>query len=201
MRTQQAWKLSALLLACAAAAGARAQSPVAPSTHAAFDATVGNQVVQLRYTSDSPLGVGNNVSYGALFTESREFIASAALLFDTELVPLDRLRLQVGPELNAAWLEAGQKTDVFAAALGASARYELIRRIGLSAFGSAFYSPGVLTLGSAHNMYDFTAGAEARLSGRLYLLGGYRWLKFTLVNQPDEKVANELFGGIRWQLQ
>jgi hypothetical protein len=34
-------------------------------------------------------------------------------------------------------------------------------------------SPGVLTFGSAHNRDDFTAGAEARLGGRLYVLGGY----------------------------
>ena len=50
-------------------------------------------------------------------------------------------------------------------------------------------------------MYDFTAGAEARLSGRRYVMGGYRWLKFTLVNEPDEKVSNEVFAGVRWQLK
>jgi hypothetical protein len=32
-------------------------------------------------------------------------------------------------------------------------------------------------------------------------LGGYRWLKFTLFDQPDEKVANELFAGVRWQFE
>jgi len=145
--------------------------------------------------------VGNNAAYGVLFTENREFMFSTALLFDTNILPWDRLRLQIGPELNAAWLATGQKTDVFAVALGATARYDIIRSIGLTAFGSAFYSPGVITFGAAHNMYDFAAGAEVRLSGGLYLMGGYRWLKFTLVNQPDEKLGNELFAGIRWQLQ
>jgi hypothetical protein len=122
-------------------------------------------------------------------------------MFDTNIVPLSRLRLQVGPQLSLAWLSAAQKTNVTALSVGASARYELIRRLGLTAFGSGFYSPGVLTFGNAHNMYDFTAGAEIRLAGRLYALGGYRWLKFTLVNEPDDKVSNELFAGIRWQLQ
>jgi hypothetical protein len=188
-------------LLLAAAGSVAAQTPLASSTRSAVDAVVGNQVLQVRYLGDSPFaGLGSNLDYGVLLSEDREFIGSAALMFDAD-IPLQGLRLQVGPQLNLAWLEAQEKTDVFAAALGASARYELIRRFGLSAFGSAFYSPGVLTLGSAHNMYDFTAGAEARLSGRLFVLGGYRWLKFTLVNQPDERVANEVFAGVRWQLQ
>jgi hypothetical protein len=181
---------------------AAAQTPLGSTTRRAVDAVVGNQVLQVRYLDQSPFaGVGNNLDYGVLLTENREFIASAALMFDADVVPIPGLRLQVGPELSLAWLEAQQKTDVFAAALGASARYELLRRFGLSAFGSAFYSPGVLTLGSAHNMYDFTAGAEARLGGRLFVLAGYRWLKFTLVNQPNENVSNEVFAGVRWQLE
>jgi hypothetical protein len=179
-----------------------AQTPLASSTRSAVDAVVGNQVLQVRYLGPSPLaGVGNNLDYGVLLTENREFIGSAALMFDADVIPVPRLRFQVGPQVSLAWLDAPQKTNVFAASLGAAARYELIPRFGLSAFGSAFYSPGVLTFGSAHNMYDFTAGAEARLGGRLFVLGGYRWLKFTLVNQPDERVANEVFAGVRWQLE
>lgn len=148
-------------------------------------------MLQLRYLGQSPIAQApGNLDYGVLLTENREFDASAALMFDTDFVPLSRLRLQFGPQANLAWLATGSKTDVFALAFGASARYELIRRLGLSAFGSAFYSPGVLTFGQAHNMYDFTAGAEVRLAGRLYALGGYRWFKFTLVNEPDERLAN-----------
>jgi hypothetical protein len=191
-----------VLLFVAVTNSAAAQTPLASSTHSAIDAVVGNQVLQVRYLAASPFtGVGNNLDYGVLLTENREFIGSAALMFDADVLPVPRLRLQVGPQLHLAWLDAAQKTDVFAASIGSSARYELIRRLGLSAFGSAFYSPGVLTFGSAHNLYDFTAGAEARLGGRLYILGGYRWLKFTLVNEPDERVANEVFAGIRWQLE
>jgi hypothetical protein len=37
-------------------------------------------------------------------------------------------------------------------------------------------------------------------ASRLTGLAGYRWLKFTLVNEPDEKVSNELFAGLRWRL-
>lgn len=181
---------------------ALAQTPLAQSTEKAIDATVGNQVLQLRYFDHSPVTqLPGNLDYGLLLTENREFVASAALMFDTDFVPLSRLHLQVGPVANLAWLATGTKTDVFALAIGAGARYELIERLGLSAFGSGAYSPGVLTFGNAHNMYDFTAGAEIRLAGRLYALGGYRWFKFTLVNEPDERLVNEVFAGVRWQLE
>jgi hypothetical protein len=180
-----------------------AQTPLASSNERAVDATAGNQVLQLRYLGGpAPLGgVPSNLDYGFLLTENREFVASAAWMFDTDIVAVSRLHLQMGPQADLAWLATGSKTDVFALSVGASARYELIRRLGLSAFGSAFYSPGVLTFGPAHNLYDFTAGAEIRLAGRLYALGGYRWFKFTLVNEPDERLVNEVFAGLRWQLQ
>lgn len=194
----------AVLTSCmlgAAAMGA-AQTPLAQNGAQAVDATVGNDVLQLRYLGPSPFtGVGSSdLDFGALLTESREFVGSAAWMFDTDL-PIPRLRLQVGPQADLAWLATGSKTNVFALAIGAGVRYELIRRLGLSAFGSAAYSPGVLTFGSAHNLYDFSAGAEIRLAGRLYALGGYRWFKFTLVNEPDERLVNEVFAGVRWQLQ
>jgi hypothetical protein len=177
------------------------QTPLGSNDERAVDATAGNQVLQLRYLGGSPVkDINGSLDYGLLLTENREFVASAAWMFDTDIVPLSRLRLQMGPQADLAWLATGSKTDVFALSVGASARYELIRRLGLSAFGSAFYSPGVLTFGPAHNLYDFTAGAEIRLAGRLFALGGYRWFKFTLVNEPDERLANELFAGVRWQL-
>jgi hypothetical protein len=193
------WVIAGVLVA--AASPVAAQSPPDPSTISAVEGTVGNQVLQLRYLSQIPFaGVKGNLDYGALLSEDRDFIASAAMMFDTD-IPVSRLRLQVGPELALSWLNAPQKTDVFAAAFGVGARYEVIPSIGLSVFGNGFYSPGVLTFGNAHNMYDFAAGGELRLGGNFYLLAGYRWLKFTLVNEPDDKVANEAFGGIRWTLK
>ncbi len=188
-------------LSAVAAGQLHAQEPPPPNTNRAIDATVGNDVLQLRYLTDGPMtGLKSNLDYGALLSVNREFVGSAAWMFDTDLNLLPRLRFQVGPQAYVALLSGQQKTDVFAAALGANVRYEIIRRIGLAAFGSAFYSPDVLTFGSAHNLYDFTAGAEARFAPRLTALAGYRWLKFTLVNEPDEKVANELFAGLRWRL-
>jgi len=196
------FSVMAICLGPLASAPVVAQMPVARSTQSALEAVVGNRVLQARYFGESPFSnVASNMDYGVLLTEDREFLGSAALMFDTDIIPLSRLRFQVGPQLNLAWLDAREKTNVFAATVGANLRYELIPSISLAALGSASYSPGVLTFGNAHNMYDFTVGAEARLAGRLHVLGGYRWLKFTLVGEPDEKLSNELFAGVRWQLK
>lgn len=178
---------------------ATAQTPLAEPGQRAAEATVGNDVLQLRYLGNSPLdGVSSNLDFGALITNDREFVASSAWLFDTDL-PVSRLRLQVGPRADLAWLATGTKTQVFALAIHAAARFVLIERLDLAIFGSGAYSPNVLTFGQAHNLYDFTAGGEIRLTGRLYALGGYRWYKYTLVNLPEEKLVNEVFAGVRWK--
>jgi hypothetical protein len=168
----------------------------------------GNSVVQLRYLSPSPweaTGRGrSDVDYGFLLSENRDIILSTALMFHTDLDVVPGLTIDVGPQGYLALLSAVRKTDVFAVALGAGARYILpflSTRWGIAAFGSAFYSPGVLTFGSAHNLYDFTAGAEVQFTPRLAGRAGYRWLKFTTVGEPDVRVDNELFAGLRWQLR
>jgi YfaZ precursor len=123
-------------------------------------------------------------------------------MFDTNLNNLlPGLTLLVGPQAYLARLSAERKTDVSAIALGVNGRYEIISSWGLAAIGSGFYSPGVLTFGSARNLYDFVAGAEVRLAPQLHVLAGYRWFKFTLIDQPDDKVANEVFAGVRYQIK
>ncbi len=178
------------------------QEPLPAGTGSAVEAFAGNSVMQLRYLGPSPLtGVPSDLDYGFLLSEDRDIIASAALMFHTNLHVVPRLTLEVGPQAYLALLNAQQKTDVTAVAAGANVRYEIIRRWGIAAFGSAFYSPGVLTFGNAHNLYDFMAGGEIRCTPRLTGIAGYRWLKFTTVGEPDVRVQNELFAGLRWQLE
>lgn len=180
---------------------AEAQEPRLPDTRSAVDATIGNSILQVRYLSESPIGPARtDLDYGLLLSEDNDIIGSVAMMFDTDLDQVPRLQFRIGPQAYLARLTAPTKTDIFALAAGASARYELIQRLGLAAFGSAFYSPGVLTFGSAHNLYDFTAGAEINFTSRLTGMAGYRWLKVTVVNQPDIRVQNELFAGLRWRL-
>lgn len=181
-----------------------AQEPLPTDATSAIEANGGNSVLQLRYLAPSPWDASagrSDLDYGFLLSEDRDLIASTALMFHTNLHLLPRLTIDVGPQGYLALLNAVRKTDVFAAAFGVDTRYLLIPHWGVAAFGSAFYSPGVLTFGDAHNLYDFTAGAEIAFTPRLSGQAGYRWLKFTLVDEPDDRVQNELFAGLRWQLQ
>lgn len=185
-----------------------AQEPRTADTTTAAEAMGGNSVVQLRYLSPSPwaaTGRGrSDLDYGFLLSENRDIILSTALMFHTDLDLLPGLTIDIGPQGYLALLSAVRKTDVFAVAFGADARYTLpflSPRWGVAVFGSAFYSPGVLTFGSAHNLYDFTAGGEVQFTPRLTGLAGYRWLKFTTVGEPDVRVQNELFAGLRWRLR
>ena len=183
-----------------------AQEPRPNDAGTYIEATGGNSVAQLRYLGPSPWaitggGSRSDLDYGFLLSENRDIILSSALMFHTDLHLVPGLSIDIGPQGYLALLSAVNKTDVFAVAFGADARYMLLPRWGIAAFGSAFYSPGVLTFGSAHNLYDFTAGAQVQFTPRLAGLAGYRWLKFTTVNEPDVRVQNEVFAGLRWRMQ
>lgn len=189
-------------LAIAITTQVHAQEPLPPGTTTAAEAAVGNDVLSLRYFTPGPLtGMQNNLDYELLLTTNREFVASGAWLFNTDLHLIPRLTLNIGPKLYAAWLAGITKTQVLAAAAGANVRYELIPSMGVAAFGSAFYSPSILTWGTAQNAYDFMAGGEVRFTRQLTAVAGYRWLKFTLELQPSDRVSNEVFAGLRWQLR
>lgn len=190
-------------LALAAAQQLHAQEPRPPGNASYLGATVGNSVLQLNYLTPSPVNPTASISdldFGLLLSEDRDIIGSAALLFRTDLNLVPGLTLEIGPKAYVALLNAVQKTDVAAIAGGANVRYEIMQHWGLAAFGSAFYSPGVLTFGNAHNLYDFMAGGEVRFTPRLAGQVGYRWLKFTLVGEPNDRVGNEVFAGLRWRM-
>ncbi len=182
--------------------------PVVTATRAsvtrALEATFGNDVAQLTYYTPAPIeGVQSSLDYGALIATSRQFIASTALLFRSDLGIFSNFELDIGPKAYLAFLQGTgtAKSDVAAISAGASARVDLYRPWGVAVFGSFFYSPNVMTFGSANNIYDVTAGAEARIASQLVAVGGYRWLKFTLELQPDNRLSNELFVGVRWQFR
>lgn len=200
------YNLALGILFLVAGGALQAQEPRPNDTSTYIEATGGNSVAQLRYLGPSPWAVTGGASrsdldYGFLLSENRDIILSSALMFHTNLHLLPGLSLDIGPQGYLALLSAVNKTDVFAVAFGADVRYVLLPRWGIAAFGSAFYSPGVLTFGSAHNLYDFTAGAQIQFAPRLAGLVGYRWLKFTTVNEPDVRVQNEVFAGLRWLMQ
>lgn len=185
-------------LLMAAIEPASGQMLTKPANSDAFDASAGNDTLQLYYSTPGMLrDVPSDMAYGFLFSKERDLIASAAMLIHSAIEPIPRLHLRVGPQAYAALLNNGN-TDVFAIAAGASASFDLIRSMGITAFGNAFYGPGVLMFGDASRMYDFSAGGTVRFAKRLYGMAGYRWLRFSLTAAPSERVQNEVFVGLRW---
>jgi hypothetical protein len=182
---------------------AHAQEPRPPGTNTSLQLMGGNHALQLRYLAPSGYSQVSNadLDYGFLLSENRDIVASSALMFHTDLHILPRLTIDVGPQGYLALLSDVRKTDVFAVALGADARYGIVPRWHVSLFGSAFYSPGVLTFGSADDLYDFTAGAQMRFTRRLAGMAGYRWLDFTTSGEPSVWVQNEVFVGLSWMMR
>ena len=197
---------SSVVLVCSAmliqALPAFGEEPLPAGVTRAAEATIGNDIAQFTYFTPAPInGVQSSLDYGALIANSRQFIGTTALLFRSDLGILANFELDAGPKAYLALLQGTgtAKSDVAAISVGASARFDLYPPWGVAVFGSFFYSPNVLTFGSANNIYDLTAGAEARLASHLVAVGGYRWLKFTIELQSDNRLSNELFVGIRWQ--
>lgn len=178
-----------------------AEEPLAPDTKDAVEGTVGNDAVQLRYLMQAPLKQRSDLDFGLLIAQDRQFVASAALMFNTNFAGVPGLQINVGPQVYAGWLNGvARKTQVFAVAAGVNARYEVLQQYHIGVFIHAFYSPGIITFGAADNVYDFAAGADARITDRLTVLAGYRWFKITLEQQPDDRLQNEVFAGLRWRL-
>lgn len=161
-----------------------------------------DQTLQLRYVTDGDrVNVDDAaVSFGAFLGEERDVVLSAGLQFPTELNFGRRLAIALGPEVYAALLEE-ENSDVFALALGAQVRYEIARGRGLALAGHAYYSPDILTFGSADNLVDLEARVELRLARRLTGFAGHRWFEMDLLMRQERELQNELFAGIRWQLQ
>jgi hypothetical protein len=163
---------------------------------------VSNQALQLRYLDDAEVigRADSDLAYSLLLTEDRDIVGSAALFVDTDLQFVPRLTIQIAPQAYAALLDE-EDSDVFALAFGVKARYELVPSRGIAVVGHAFYSPDVLTFGSADNLRDFEARGEMRLTGRLIGFAGYRWFRLNLAGTADEDLQNQFFAGLRLPLQ
>lgn len=121
---------------------------------------------------------GSRVSGGFFLSESRDIVLSGDVLFPAQL-DFDRLQFMFGPRAYAALLE-DENSDVLA--------------------GQAFYSPDILTFGSANNLTDLSARAEIRVQPRLTIFAGMRWFEFELTEGAgDRTLQEELFAGLGWR--
>lgn len=186
-------------LVCLAAGPLPAQE-LRDDGQSAIEAESGNDALQMRYLSPASfMPLKSDLDYGLLLSDSRDLVGTAALMFDTNLNLVPRLHFSVGPEAYIAKL-AEQNTGAFAVAVAGDARYDLIRKYGLSVYGSAAYAPHVLMFGTPTNVTDFSAGVQVRFAQRLYAQAGYRWFDFKFPGAPDDKIQNGVFVGLRWDM-
>jgi opacity protein-like surface antigen len=176
------------------------EEPLDPGTKRGVTATIGNDALQLGYESHNDPVSNADMDLGLLITTDRQFLGTAALMFGSNF-GIAGLTMDFGPIGYLGWLEGQGKTQIAAIGGGASVRYDILPSQGLAVVGHGFFSPSILTFGAANNVYDFLAGAEFRASDKVTILAGYRWLKITLNNQPDNKLLNEVYAGVRYRLK
>jgi len=178
----------------------RAQRAVTETRTPAVEVALSDQAVQLKYHSASDIGgEGSRLFYSIFLSEERDVVGSAGLLLDSDL-SVGSFDVRFGPQAYAGLLK-DENQDVFALALGLEARLDLIRDRALAIVASAYYSPDVLTFGSADNLTDFMVRGEARINDRLVAVAGYRWLELDLLMRQDRSLQNEVFAGVRWQIR
>ncbi len=167
----------------------------------ALELSMSDETAQLRYIDpEEILGRDNSeISYTLFLSEDRDVVGSAAAMMDTNL-SVGSFNIRIGPQ-GYIGLLSEENNDVFALAFGVDARLNLTRNRGLAIYGSAHWSPDVLTFGSADNLTDFMARAEAQLTDRLLGFAGYRWFELDQLDRQDRKLQNEIFAGVRWQLR
>jgi hypothetical protein len=167
----------------------------------ALELAMSDETAQLRYIDPEEIAGQDDgeLAYTLFLSEDRDVVGSAAAMVGTNL-SIGEFDIRVGPQAYVGLLSE-ENNDVFALSFGVDARLSLARNRGIAIAGSAFWSPDVLTFGSADNLTDFMARAEAQLTNRLLGFAGYRWFELDLLDRQERKLQNEIFAGVRWQLR
>jgi YfaZ precursor len=171
-----------------------------PTTGSAVEVALSNDTLQLKYlTSGEKIGVASGQASAAFFlSEDRDIVLTGGLLFPVDF-DLGPVSLLIGPRGYAALLDE-ENSDVMALSVGAEIRFDIIRDIGLAFVGEAFYSPDIVTFGSADNLTDLSARAEIGLGSQLAAFAGMRWFEFDLTEGAGTRtLQEEVFVGIGWR--
>lgn len=189
-----------VMLSVVAAGAVHAQDALDEVTRSA-EISLSDEAGEVRYRGPTSIGGRDDaeISYAAFLSEDRDIVGSASLMFGTDL-DLGPFQVRLGPHAYAALLDE-ENEDVFALAIGATVRYDLVRSRGIAIVGSANWSPDILTFGTADNLSDFMARAQMRLADRLIGFVGYRWFRLDLTMRDRKTLQNEIFAGIQWQLE
>ena len=148
--------LSSLGLLASLPAGAQEKAATSDNDPLA-EIALSNDTLQLRYYDKRDSGTGSRLVAGGFLFEERDFVLTSAMMFPVDLG--QHFDITFGPQLYAALLSE-ENEDVMAVSVGAELRWFLdsSRRFAVSV--QAFYSPDILTFGSADNVIDLSARAE-----------------------------------------
>jgi hypothetical protein len=190
-----------LLLVGTAPAGAqqprdRTGESVTTTDHA-IEAYISNDALQALYVRTLDLGdVGpTEVRGGFFYNEDRDLIAVGDLLtWVGDEVDVRSLEVRVGTRVYGAFL-APEDQDVFGIGLGGEAEYFFGSARNVSVKLSAFYSPDIVTFGTADNVKDSSLRLMARLRDGTDIFVGFRVFEIDL--PVDREVDDNLHVGFR----
>ena len=169
-----------------AQSGGGAQAEVS-LTESFFQFYASDKTAEFRYAVDGPVfGLGNSRAYaGFLFTEPRDNVLAAAILYDVELDVFPGLSLSFGPTALAGLLgEEDQDVVGFGATIEAGYLFP-IRQFPLNLSAAVSYAPDILTFGQSDRIIDTTVRAGLPLRDNIEGFIGYRFLQFD--TRPGER--------------
>jgi len=193
------WRSPAWLAAVLAAGPTLAQQDddrVRTLDHA-VEMYVSDDALQARYVRTLDLGeIGpTEVRGGFFYNEDRDLIVSGDLLaLVGDEVDVRSLELRVGTRVYGAFL-APEDQDVFGIGLGGEAEYFFNRARTASVQLSVFYSPDIVTFGTADNIKDASLRLVTRLRDGTDVFVGFRSFEIDL--PIDREVDDNMHVGFR----
>jgi hypothetical protein len=164
----------------------------------AVELYISDDAMQAQYVRTLDLGeVGpTEVRGGFFYNEDRDLIAIADLLaFVGDEVGVRSLELRVGTRVYGAFL-APENEDVFGVGLGGEAQYFLNSARNASVTLSLFYSPDIVTFGSANNFKDASLRLMTRLRNGTDVFFGFRSFEIDGLAE-DREVDDNMHVGFR----
>lgn len=179
---------------------AEASDSALAAAGSSLEIALSDDYIQGRYFTDGGLLGFDQLDgdVGVYYSDDRDVIGSLGLMSGPFSILIDDLSLSVGARGYLALLASPGSDDVVAAAPGVEARYPLPLPYPITAVGSLFYAPDILTLGDAENVVDLDLRVEAEIFPGFVGFGGYRVFRFDRDEGGSKRAANEVQLGGRF---
>jgi hypothetical protein len=168
------------------------------TTDHAVELYLSDDALQAQYVRTLDLGDfgPTEVRAGFFYNEDRDLIGVGDLLASVgDDVGVRRLEVRVGTRVYGAFL-APEDADIFGIGLGAEAQYFFGSSRSTSATLALFYSPDIVTFGSADNIKDVSLRIMTRLGNGTDVFVGFRNFEIDL-DPVDREVDDNLHVGFR----